>query len=112
MKKIPKSKEEVSVDEKISIDFKDAAHIFWAWSWRFVSIALITLMAELFLGFYRFNATYGIRTLAGNGEEIPFHKFHVDIFSLIATPGNLIILLASVWALGVAVKRCRLQGKD
>lgn len=98
-----------NIDNKIelfNIDFKISSLIFWAWVWRFIPMTAIIFIVQFQLGFYKFYVSSGTRVPAQSGKSVSFEQFRFYIFSLESTPGNLIILLASVWSLKMAIEKC------
>ena len=96
-----------NVNSKIktaSVNFKTSTLIFWAWLWRFILAMTAIFTMQFQLGLYQFAVTSVMRTPA-QGKNVPLEIFHFDLFPLKAMPGNLIILLASVYFLKIALEK-------
>ena len=89
------------------VGFKKSSLIFLSWLLRFVPSSIVVLLAELYFGIlYRFSSVWETRGLASYENAKPV-GLKVDIFSLRAMPGDLVILFFSIWFLKIAIENNR-----
>ena len=94
-----------SLNRHYSVSFRDSSLVWLAWSWRFSLTTIIVLITELLFGFYRFSTNHKTRVPANHDQVTDYFELYIDILSIKATPGNLIILLTSIFFLKVGINK-------
>ena len=78
------------------VSYRQTVAIWCAWAWRWIAVVTAIFVAEEAIGPSRFYAVFR------NGE---FSAISVDFFNTGLMPGTFIALVASIWLLGVVVRK-------